>query len=469
MEAYKKISGNGIVNLQIGFLILMVLPFLILYYFNHPTAEDFYYEEITKKIGFIDAQRLFFKFWGGRYMYYALISTNPLIFKSIAVYNVLLCLIMISFFIILFLFISQFIRNSLTFKERLLFSLSIFFLYLHTMPSVSHGFYWLGSVICYHLAVISILLFFIAYVRLSNDVNLHTKIIYSVICSLAVIAIAGFNEIAASIFLMSLVFLLLKNVFIDKKIYWPLVFFVIITSIAVYIAFTAPGNSQRSEYYTDKHRFIYSIYNSGTFLLQQLISWTINSPLLAFTFLLIPFFLKIIKTNKPVSAIFSINPVYSVTLLIVFLYSGIFVMSWSVGVLPFDRILNTLYFLFLIGWFCNIIVLFYYLNRKFDISGLKYPKYLNAISYIIIVFFLIRENNIRTAYSDLLGGAAQKFRNDMNERYDYILQNNSDSCKIDSIYYVPKTFFLKDIDYDPKSVYNQGYAAYFNKKSIILK
>ena len=43
----------GLQKLQIGFLVLMILPFLILVYFNHPTPEDFYYEEIVKRSGIL--------------------------------------------------------------------------------------------------------------------------------------------------------------------------------------------------------------------------------------------------------------------------------------------------------------------------------------------------------------------------------------------------------------------------------
>ncbi|MDQ3019424.1 MAG: DUF6056 family protein [Bacteroidota bacterium] len=468
MKFYKHISEAKAESLQIGFLILMILPLLILYFFNHPTTEDFYFTETARELGFIDAQRFFLKFWGGRFTYFALISINPLLFKSIAGYNVLLFLIMISFFLILFLFIYQLTKNSLTFKEKLLFSLSVFFLYLYSMPSISQGFYCLGFSYVYHLGILLILVFFISYIQLSIAVKLSQKIFYSAICCLTAIAAAGCNELSAAIFLMTLLLLLLKSI-IDKKINYSLLFFVVITSITVYIAFTAPGNSNRMEEYPDSHRFLFSIYNSGTFLLHQLIVWTFNSPLLAFTFLLIPIFIKIIEKSKTFTDRFSINPFNSIIILLAFVYSGIFIMMWSVGIPPYLRILNVLYFLFLLGWFYNMIVLFRYLDRKFNISNLKYPKYLNAIAYIIIIFFLIKENNITTAYSDLLSGAAKKFSNIMDERYNYILTDNSDTCKIDSIDYVPKTFFFMDINYEPKSVYNKGYSQYFNKKSVILK
>ncbi|MEO8209920.1 MAG: hypothetical protein ABI840_05135, partial [bacterium] len=281
MQLNKRIAGNREENLQIGFLILIILPVLFLFYFNHPTTEDFYWGEIVKKAGFIDGQRFFLKYWGGRFTYYILMSLNPLFFNSIPAYNILLFLIMVSSVIILYLFISQFTGNSLTFKDKLFFTLSIFFLYLYAMPSIGQGLFCLGFIICYHLGIMLMLLFFIIYNRQIYTGNEKTKILYSIICCFVAIAIAGLNELSATIFLISIVLLLTKNLFVNKKINWSLVIFVIVTIIAVYIAFTSAGNSQRSKQYTDAHQLFYSVYNSGIFLLQQVVSWTINSPLAA--------------------------------------------------------------------------------------------------------------------------------------------------------------------------------------------
>ncbi len=67
MEAFKKISEIKTEYLLIGFLIPMILPFLILNYFNHPAPEDFYWAEETKRLGFSKTIRSLYKFVGGRY------------------------------------------------------------------------------------------------------------------------------------------------------------------------------------------------------------------------------------------------------------------------------------------------------------------------------------------------------------------------------------------------------------------
>jgi Family of unknown function (DUF6056) len=469
MELSKKISGTNNEIFIIGILAIMVLPFLILSYYNQPTPEDFYYEELTKKIGFIDSQRVFYKFWGGRYLYYALVSVNPLLFRSITGYNISSFILTISYFTVLYLFISELTKNYLTVKQRLLFSLSIIFLFLYSLPSVAQGFYWLGSEINYRIPLILIFLFFISYIRSNETSRSKRKFFYSVVCCLLAAGIAGFNEITASIFFVSIILLLLRDIFVNKKINRLLVIVTLITAISIYISFSAPGNFNRLKEYSGAEKFISSFVDSIAFVFSQTISWTFNSPIIPITLLLTPVLFRIVNSGKSVSNIFSVSPVYSVIILFLFLFTGTFIMEWSSGISPYGRILNVLYILFLMGWSYSIILFLHYIKTKFEITSLRFPKYLSAAAYLIIFFFLIRENNITTAYADLLSGKAGKFKNDVNERYEYILRDNCDSCEISLQIHAPKSLFFMDIDENPLSVYNLGYAMYFNKKSIVLK
>jgi len=334
------------------------------------------------------------------------------------------------------------------------------------MPSVGQGFYWLGSVLNYHLPVIIIMLFFISYNRINIYESISRKTFYTSICFISAISIAGFNELSAMVFSMSLIFLFLKDYFIEKKINRYLLYISVLNLFADYIAFSGPGNKHRSDLYINSQEFYYSLYNSVEFIFQQLINWIFNSPVLAVTFLLIPVFFKIIKSDKQ-SLIFSIHPVFAVALLLLFLFSGTFIMLWSNGIVPYGRILNFLFFLFLTGWFYIVIVLLSYFNRKYKFADHKFPAYVNAVAFLIILALLVKDNNIKTAYTDLISGKAQKFHNDLEIRYSKIQNEISDSCIVDGIVNIPESFFFMDLDYVPTTVYNKGYQMYFNKKSIV--
>lgn len=336
------------------------------------------------------------------------------------------------------------------------------------MPSVGQGLYWLGSAINYNLAVVFILLFYMIYYRLSNTLNNKYRSIYFTICILLSVLIAGFNEISALIFLMSVIFLILKNWLIDKRFDLFLTIVLILNIVAVYIAFTAPGNSGRSSHYPGNHDFLNSFVTSFEFLFRQIFSWLFNSPLFPVTLLLLPFFMKIVKSENPRPNVFSINPVYPILITGVFIFTGTFIMMWSSGIVPYGRILNSIFFVFLLGWFYNVVCLCYYFRERLKMYSFRNVKYITLLSIIVLAFVLIRDNNIKTAYTEILDGSAMSFKKELDVRYDKLSQDTCDSCIVKDHVIAPESFFLMDINEDPNSVYNIGYARYFNKRSVIL-
>ncbi|MDQ3021362.1 MAG: DUF6056 family protein [Bacteroidota bacterium] len=468
MKTFKKISNVKFEILLTVLLILMILPFIILHFFNHPTAEELFYVDLQKRYGSLNSQLYLYNEFGGRYLTNFLIVFHPLIFKSFVGYKIYSLFLMLAMLYVIYLFISEFTASSLTFREKFLFSLSVFFLYLFTMPSLSQGFYLLESAICYHIGLILILVFAILYNRLSKTENSYSRIFYIFFCCLTIIAILGINELAAAIIIMLLFFLLVEG-FFQKKIKWLLILFLTIALVSVYIVFTAPGTTKRFGLHSANQNIFNTFYNYNilTSIAENSFWWIINSPLLPFTILLIPIFFKIIQNRKIKPDIFSI---YSVVVCFSFVFACTFLIVWSTGEYPLERILNFVYFLFLFGWFCSVIVFISFIKKRYKINIKNLPLYVYVITFIIIAFFLVRKHNaVQTAYSDLLNGSAINYDAKLNERYKYILQNESKICEVDSLENTPKTLLVYDISSDPISQNNFWYARYFHKKKIYLK
>ncbi len=144
---------------------------------------------------------------------------------------------------------------------------------------------------------------------------------------------------------------------------------------------------------------------------------------------------------------------------------------WNTGQSPYGRTGNVVYFIFLLGWFYNCMFLVSYVDKKVNVNFNfnKFPLYVYILILLITSASLIKKNNIRTAFSELLRGTAYNYNERMNERYKTILESKSDNCQIDSIKNIPKSYLLYDISGDPKHVYNRWYAQYFNKKTISIK
>ncbi len=453
----------------IGILVLSLIPLIILHFYNQPTPEDFYYSSEARKIGLWDSMRVLYKFYGGRYFTYFVISLNPLYFNSVVGYKIFTLLLMLLFYCVLFLFVSEFTKKSLVLSERILFSLAVYLLYLFTMPSVSQGFYWFVSAVHYQGALMLIMLFMIYYSRIERSGSLLKRNVSIIIACLLTVAIPGTVELSAATMIIIVSVLLLKSAFIDKKINRWLILISILTVICVFFVLRSPGNYQRSVKYSGNHDLLFSLKSSFIFLIGTAAEWKFNSPLLAVTVMLIPFYFKIVSNEQIDFKKTLINLLYFILILIVILYVNIFIIYWSLGIPPYDRILDYIYFIFLTGWFAAVIQLTSILKTKSGIKKLSIPKFIYAAALVILLFFVIRDNNITTAYKDLFSGKASEFNREVNDRYDMILKSGSDSLQIDTVRTVPETFFYQDITKDPKRPFNTGYQNYFNKKYIVRK
>jgi len=313
------------------------------------------------------------------------------------------------------------------------------------------------------------MLFLIFYSRIDKEKNIAKRNLFIFISCLITIAIPGTVELSAAIMVIVAVLLIMTSIIKDKKVSWWLILIVLITIVCVYFVIKSPGNDQRSVKYTENHNLFISLYSSFIFLFQTIAGWIFNSPLLPITVLFTPIFFKITDPDISGNRILEIKLSYIIVIFLLMLYTNIFIIYWSLGIPPYDRILDFIYFIFLTGWFLIIISLTLFIRNKFGIKEFKLPKYIYAAAGILIVFFIVRENNISSAYSDLFSGKASEFNITLFERYDSISKTGSDSLEIDSIRNIPQTFFFQDITKDPKRPFNIGYGSYFNKKYIVRK
>ena len=467
---------NNLLNsslFQIIFLSLMVLPFIILCFYNQPTPEDFVFGLETKKLGFLKAQEFFYNNWSGRFFSYAVLSLNAMLFVFISGYKITTLLLMLVFFSTVYFFVSEFIKEKLNHKEIFLFSLSVIFLYLYKAPSVSEGFYWVTASVIYHLGFILICTFLIFYHKLTKHNAQRTthNALSIVICSLSVIGISGSSEITGVLFLMILSIILIHNFYKERKISKELVLFGVIFVISFSIAILSSGNNLRaSASFPNDHNFYYSVLNSFTLVFKKLLQWIFLSPLLPITIILIPLFNKISDSNtESGSRLFRIKPIYSLLLIPVFLFVQNFIVTWNTGTLHYGRTLNISYLTFLILWFYNVIVVLNFFKLKYKKENFRIPVILNLSSYILIILFLYLSNNIKIAYSEVISGEAKRYNQEMNDRYEKIRNSNDENIKIDKIENVPQVFFLYDISEDPNNIYNIWYKEFFGKESIVLK
>ncbi|MEO8210813.1 MAG: DUF6056 family protein, partial [bacterium] len=358
----KKNFYNYFENLSILFLCLTILPFLILSIYVNPCWDDYMFTSVALENGFFKAQHFWYIYWQGKFLANAIFSSiNPLLFKSMVGYKIIPIVLIVSFIISSYFLIKEITSKSISNKEILIFTLVFCSLYLFKMANVALGFYWMTSSVTYQLANIFMMILFVLILKFFREDNSKKKSIQRIFIIILIFAIVGLNETSMIILVVLLFLILAVNFLVNKKINWQLFLFFLTSILAFSIVYFAPGNLVREANYPEKHQLVNSLMQSGTTLIKYISYRILDTPILLFTILFIPVSIKIISSKKFEQSFFSINPVYSIMLFLIILFCGFFTSFWAAGEGPYDRTVNVVYFLFLIAWFLNVLIITKYL------------------------------------------------------------------------------------------------------------
>ncbi|HMS33818.1 MAG TPA: DUF6056 family protein [Ignavibacteria bacterium] len=467
----KRNLKNVFENVTLSGLILTVLPFIFLSVYSHPCWDDFEYSELARELGFFESQRNWYYTWTGRFFSTAFLSTlNPLVYRSVTGYKILMMVFLVLFIISIYLLISELLSEKITKKHKLIFSLLVCFLYFTGMPSMKLGFFWLSTAVIYQLANIMMAVILALLLKSEIKNSKGSDIFQNIIICFLIIAVCGSNEVAMIMLMMFLFFILILNYTADKKISKRFLLFNITALISFLAVYVSPGNVQRFGKQPNSHHFLYSVKHTLIDLTGLFFFRNISIPFIVISILFILILLKtdlrsIFKFNPD-----SVNPFYSITAYLLILSAGYFTSYWSLGIPPFERITNVIYFVYLLGWFFNIIIIINYVKRKLSYNLKQIPSYAYAFTFSVTCLALLLTNNsIKNSYKDIYRGTAVSFDSEMNKRYEYIYQDIADTCIVKSIKNVPSTLFYHDLSDDHRYKYNKLEAKYFGKKFIIAR
>ncbi len=441
----------------IGFL--TILPFIIISFFNNPTADDFCYNCKSRDLGFWNAQLSWYNDWSGRYFSSAILSIKPLVSDSFLIYKLIPIVLIISLFTTIY-YISSLLLVNLKKRDFLILTFFILVMYLIQMPSISEGFYWLAGSITYQLSNILAILLFCFLIKLI-ETNDRKYLIFSIIFAFLVI---GSNE--ASMLLISFiigVIFIFKSIQ-QKKINFSILILLIFVIIFSAIVIKSPGNSIRASYYPNKNQIFYAIYKSILAVKSYLGIWL--PFIIVCTFIFFDYFNK--KNEIRTSKIFNVNPIIVFLVVLSIPFIGFFTGYWSIGRTPPYRTINIIYFYFLLGLIYLVFVVFFKLKRT-ENDFISYSKWVKYSLFIIIFIQLGQENNIRTAYSDLFSGKAYNYDAELKSRYKTIQNNSIDILYVPALTFKPTTIFCGDISNDSNHWTNQCYDSYYKPKSIVIK
>jgi hypothetical protein len=454
-----------VILLGIGILVLELVPFILISFYNHPAADDYIcaipalqWDPITNTIAW-------YLSWSSRYTSAFLVSTNALAYKSLLGYKLSSIGLILSIFIG-FNFLCKSVFKNIFWGSSQIIALFLTCGYISCLPSVVEGLYYFNGAICYlpgnvFLTLLISWWFFKIPISNLSDINISNFTVFS-IQSFLLFLIAGNNEVIMMISL-SIVFLLWFRFYIlNKKNHFGLSGLLTISFLSTCLVLFSPSTYYRikSTNSVEKNH-LKIIVNTVNGCLENTHDWLSETPfmLLIISFAFIPVSSRIKKFNRTELLLFSV--------LSIILYVLSFLPSYfGEGVLQ-GRTANTNLFILLLFMMINILFWKKYYEDTHLLS-FKYSLTIKKMYFLIVCCSFLVSNNSILCYKDLKTGDASKYNEERNNRIKLVETALGDSVWVPSIKHKPKTIFFSDIGIYPEPWYDNFYAQYHGKKFISL-
>ncbi|KAA6440763.1 hypothetical protein FEM33_09340 [Dyadobacter flavalbus] len=466
---YKKyrIVGNWI---NIALMLSVLIPLLALSFYNHPSpADDYCYIDTVFKFGWLEAMNYYYSGWTGRYFGIFLNHSNPLLFHWINGFKILPVILLAGLIYALYSLFRH-LTPTLSRLAHLGFAGVVFFLYVLKMGSISEAFYWMAAFVTYTIPNIFTLLWTVLALRWYRQDTQPARTIVGILAGFLIFAVIGSSETNLLIMVLLIGGWWFYRLLFYRKVDGFMVAMLLVTVVSCYFYFSSPGNQARIGGNPLGGNIPFSVISSFKKLAALSFDWLFRTPLIFFS---TAWLIVLSRLSEGARNYFSVPVWYAVLLFIGVLSAQLFPSYYGVGIEPAPRVINCVYFFFLIGWFYVIGVIYHHFRTassfQFQFSVLRYGI-LIAILVASVALSFFRSTNVRQLYSDLLNGTASAFDKEMFQRYATLKNAEEDVVYLTPLKAKPLSIFYDDdVKADKNHWWNKCMAGYFGKKAIYLK
>ncbi|WP_431213959.1 DUF6056 family protein [Puia sp. P3] len=443
----------------------VLLPFLYIARYDHPSAEDFLYSVEFSKHGIWYVVKQDYLNWSGRYLSRIIWWLTPTRYHSLQDYRIAAGLMILLFAGSVIIMIRGLTRGLLSTRQALALSALLIGLYFSKAPAISEGFYWFSSYSIYQLANVLTMLLLVAVVRLRRP-----SVPGFLLCAILCIAIIGCNEVSLIITVLFIHFYTIGQYLRSRRLDPWLAALCIVCIVAALAEIAAPGNYNRlnggeqfskSLSWTVAGALSISAVHFSQWIAPVLVAFLVYVPLFG-----APIAQKIKNADQyPEASVKSWGWFFVCTLGLLLLF-----VVWTAGGSNLGRIFDVIYLFFLLGCF---FILQLVLNRNEQLvrTATQYSSALGWLGLTLLLALLLDvNNNVSTAYVDIVAGKAEAYDRDLKEREVIVSQCHSDSCRVPSLTVVPSTIFFTDIHplSEPSGLWvNDFYSKYLNAGFVV--
>lgn len=468
-------------------LVLVALPFVALSFFNHPALDDFLDAVTVKQLGFWSAQRYFYLNHTGRYTTTVVLAlTNPLVYGHMENHWWPVTLgFLLGTWLVLRFYVG--LLPGMSGLKAWRGAGLLLGLWLAFAPGQAEGLYWFTGAYTYLTTAWLLLLWLgalVRYVDARRAARPHTAWLLLLIGLTA--AVAGSTEPVALPFLV----VLLVGAGLTwrySRHRWVVVVLACLAFAGCMVSFAAPGNFVRMSSMGESFGIIKTLLYSGATAGYLLLTWVSNPVLLVVSALLLPGLSRTAHRHDSllVHLLSRIPAGLLASGLALLLAAANCPAYYASGTgLPL-RARNTLYLLFLAGWF---VVLLTWCCRQ-----ARQPQ--SAISAIalltlrlqplwlaLLLLFFFSDYNVQTrshllghgsnnvvrAYRQWLGGEAARFDAELRARY-WKLAVGGPVVAITPLRSRPELLYSFGVADANSLTVLQNYARYFDVPKVVVE
>jgi len=441
----------------------VVTPFVVLCFYTHPCADDWYMAVGGRDLGFWAANWKWYTEISGRIVQQATTTLHPFLISSSA-YQLYCLGLLIAFTVGIFQFSSAWLRGADQVFRRLVAGTALM-LFLWAMRSPAQGLYWVNGGNTYLLAGILQLFLGALLARAWHEPSYCAGKTVSITVVLLAMLASWSTELGMALQVVTMLLAATFQWHEHRRVHRLFLLALGATFAASLVIFFSPGLPVRmSTYVNEIHgHAVPALILSAKLAVKQVVIWLTSAPF----FLLAMLFLGWWPTQTMTSRQAWTRICLTLLIIIGTTWGGFFVGAWSMGQSIPPRAINLLAFFFVIEWGFLIASVAALIHTQ----GWAKPA-LSPITFLLAFLALSASlsapNNVKTAWRDLIKGDARKFDEACEQRYTLIRESKEDEVSIPPLRVKPASLFFNDLKPDFTDYRNIGMAEFFHKKAIHL-
>lgn len=467
-------------------IILSIIPLLMLSFYDHPSADDYSYACLTGT-AWRSTRNLFavigaaaetaikeWYSWQGPFTSGFFMALQPALFGE--QYYRITGFLFVGLIVICNLIFFHYIlhkRLNCDLLPSIAFGMAASFLMLHYMPLASEGIYWFCGAVHYTLFFAATEILLCLTISLLKTQSRKSDVLMVSLASILGFFLSGGNQMAAFSALLLTLGICAFCIFLKKKSYAIKIIIIFAFQAAGFLlsAFS-PGSQRRGASISSSLGIIGSITASIQCGLEKINQW-MGLEIIICLAVLLPMFYDMSKKVKEQTGFQFKFPLLVFAASVGYLCALFCPSFYALGVEGPKRLLNGIYFIFIILLFLNTFYLCGWIQSKIHFD--KKAGY--SVGWILFSLLLIvggflgnrKDTNGHLAYQSVSSGEAGLYSQQADARYNYLLTCKGQDVVVDRYDAYPYLLYVEEVTGDSNYFINQMVCSYFELNSIVLK